>query len=113
MAKQIITLLTDDLDGGEADRTVEFALDGVNYAIDLSEKNAGKLRKVLDPHLAVGTRVGRGGINRRPRGTATASAATNRQRNQEIREWAAQQGHEVSGRGRIPTAVVNAYDATH
>ena len=45
MAKQVITLLTDDLDGGEADRTVEFGLDGVNYTIDLSEKNAGKLRK--------------------------------------------------------------------
>ena len=43
MAKQVITLLTDDLDGGEADRTVEFGLDGVNYTIDLSEKNAGKL----------------------------------------------------------------------
>ena len=61
MAKQVITLLTDDLDGGEADRTVEFGLDGVNYTIDLSEKNAGKLRKALDPYLSVATRVGRAG----------------------------------------------------
>ncbi len=45
MAKQIVTLLTDDIDGGEADRTIEFGLDGVNYTIDLSDKNAGKLRK--------------------------------------------------------------------
>ena len=59
MAKQVITLLTDDLDGGEADRTVEFGLDGVNYTIDLSEKNAGKLRKALDPFLNAATRVGR------------------------------------------------------
>ena len=59
MAKQVITLLTDDLDGGEADRTVEFGLDGVNYTIDLSEKNAGKLRKALDPYLGAATRVGR------------------------------------------------------
>src|SRR5207253_1683569 len=51
MAKQVITLLTDDLDGGDADRTVEFGLDGVNYTIDLSEANAGKLRKVLNPFL--------------------------------------------------------------
>ncbi|HEY3000910.1 MAG TPA: histone-like nucleoid-structuring protein Lsr2, partial [Kribbellaceae bacterium] len=28
MAKQVVTLLTDDLDGSEADRTVEFGLDG-------------------------------------------------------------------------------------
>ena len=34
MAKQVITLLTDDLDGREADRTVEFGLDGINYTID-------------------------------------------------------------------------------
>ena len=61
MAKQVITLLTDDLDGGEADRTVEFGLDGVNYTIDLSEKNTAKLRKALDPYLGAATRVGRSG----------------------------------------------------
>src|SRR3569623_242201 len=59
MAKQVITLLTDDLDGGEADRTIEFGLDGVNYTIDLSEKIAGRLRKALEPYLSVATRVGR------------------------------------------------------
>ena len=57
MAKQVITLLTDDLDGGEADRTVEFGLDGVNYTIDLSEKNAAKLREVFEPYLHAGSRV--------------------------------------------------------
>src|SRR4051794_14066549 len=54
MAKQIVTLLTDDLDGSEADRTVEFGLDGVNYTIDLSEKNAGKLRKALQVYVSAG-----------------------------------------------------------
>src|SRR4051794_11972860 len=63
MAKQIITLLTDDLDGGDADRTIEFGLDGVNYTIDLSEKNAGKLRKALDPFLTAASKVGRTGAN--------------------------------------------------
>jgi hypothetical protein len=38
MAKQVITVLTDDIDGGDADRTIEFGLDRVNYTIDLSEK---------------------------------------------------------------------------
>ena len=75
MAKQVITLLTDDLDGGEADRTVEFGLDGVNYTIDLSEKNAGKLRKALDPYLNVATRVGRSGGEAR----SARRAATGRQ----------------------------------
>ncbi len=59
MAKQVITVLTDDIDGGEADRTVEFGLDGVRYTIDLSEKNAGKLRKALDLNRK-GIRTSRG-----------------------------------------------------
>ncbi|GAB1644306.1 histone-like nucleoid-structuring protein Lsr2 [Krasilnikovia sp. MM14-A1259] len=112
MAKQIITLLTDDLDGADADRTIEFGLDGVNYTIDLSEKNAGKLRKVLDPYLAVAARVGRtethGRIGSR---RAATPARTNRDQNQVIRDWAAKNGYEVSERGRIPSTVVEAFHA--
>lgn len=111
MAKQIITLLTDDLDGGEADRTVEFGLDGVNYTIDLSEKNAGKLRKALDPFLTAATRVGRSNaaapVARRP--AAAGTARSSRDQNQAIREWANKNGHPVSERGRIPSHVVEAY----
>ena len=113
MAKQVITLLTDDLDGGEADRTVEFGLDGVNYTIDLSEKNAGKLRKALDPYLSVATRVGRSGggeARSARRGAAPASTGrATRDQNQAIREWAGKNGYEVSERGRIPSSVVEAY----
>ncbi|GGL06155.1 histone-like nucleoid-structuring protein Lsr2 [Mangrovihabitans endophyticus] len=109
MAKQVITLLTDDIDGGEADRTVEFGLDGVNYTIDLSEENAGQLRKTLDPYLSVATRVGRNGVGSR-RGAAPAPAPrANRDQNQAIREWATQNGYTVSERGRIPGSIVEAY----
>jgi hypothetical protein len=112
MAKQIITVLTDDLDGGDADRTIEFGLDGVNYTIDLSEKNAGKLRKALDPYLTVASRAGRAGGNGRiaSRG-ATAPSRTNRDQNQAIREWATKNGYEVSERGRIPASIVEAFHA--
>ena len=85
-------------------------MDGVNYTIDLSEKNAGKLRKVLDPYLSTGVRVGRGpsgGIGLRS--AATAKARSTRDENQAIREWAARNGHNLSGRGRIPGHVVEAY----
>jgi hypothetical protein len=111
MAKQVITLLTDDLDGGEADRTVEFGLDGVNYTIDLSEKNAGKLRKALDPYLNAATRVGRsGGEGRGARRTASVGTGrASRDQNQAIREWATKNGYEVSERGRIPSSIVEAY----
>ncbi|WP_326563253.1 histone-like nucleoid-structuring protein Lsr2 [Micromonospora sp. NBC_01796] len=111
MAKQIITVLTDDLDGGDADRTVEFALDGTNYTIDLSEGNAGSLRKLLDPYITAGTRVGRGGISPRRSIASAAPTRSDREENKAIREWAASNGHEVSERGRIPAAIVEAYKA--
>jgi len=110
MAKQVITLLTDDIDGGEADRTVEFGLDGVNYTIDLSEKNAGKLRKALDPFLNAATRGGRSGMVASARRAAPASTGrASRDQNQAIREWANKNGYEVSERGRIPSHIVEAY----
>ncbi|WP_433826725.1 histone-like nucleoid-structuring protein Lsr2 [Actinoplanes sp. CA-015351] len=113
MAKQIITLLTDDLDGGEADRTVEFGLDGVNFTIDLSEKNAGKLRKSLEPFLSAATRLGRSGVApAAARRIAPASSSrSSRDQNQAIREWANKNGHPVSERGRIPSHIVEAYHA--
>ena len=112
MAKQVITVLTDDLDGGDADRTIELGLDGVNYTIDLSEKNAGKLRKTLDPYLTVASRIGRTGAHGRIASRAAAAPArSNRDQNQAIREWAVKNGYEVSERGRIPSSIVEAFHA--
>ena len=112
MAKQVITVLTDDLDGRDADRTIEFGLDGVNYTIDLSEKNAGKLRKALDPYLTVASRIGRTGAHGRTASrTAATPARSNRDQNQAIREWAAKNGYEVSERGRIPSSIAEAFHA--
>jgi hypothetical protein len=111
MAKQVITVLTDDLDGGDADRTLEFGFDGVNYTIDLSEKNVGRLRKALDPYLTAASRVGRtSGGGRIPARTAAPTRA-NRDQNQAIREWATKNGYEVSERGRIPSTIVEAFHA--
>jgi nucleoid-associated protein Lsr2 len=112
MAKKVITLLTDDLDGGEADRTIDFGLDGVAYTIDLSEKNVGKLRKALDPYLAAGTRMRRNGsdVPSAVRTTAKkAPVADVRAENKSIRQWANSNGYGVAERGRIPIGVVEAY----
>ncbi|MEU4243095.1 Lsr2 family protein [Actinoplanes sp. NPDC026619] len=110
MAKQTITVLTDDLDGGDADRTLEFGFDGVNYTIDLSDKNVGRLRKALDPYLAAATRIGRARASGRiaPRAAAAPSRAS-REQNQAIREWAIKHGYEMSERGRIPASIVEAF----
>jgi hypothetical protein len=110
MAKQIVTVLTDDIDGSKADRTVEFGFDGVDYTIDLSEKNARKLRKALDPYVAAASRVGRTTARRvAARGTAAARHRSSRDQNQAIREWAAKNGYQVSARGRIPASIVEAF----
>ncbi|MDG4831357.1 Lsr2 family protein [Solwaraspora sp. WMMD1047] len=113
MAKQVITLLTDDLDGSEADRTVEFGLDGVTYTIDLSEKNVGKLRQALNVYIDAGSRVGRGGNESRRggrRGNGGAPTRSDRDQNRAIREWAVKNGYDISERGRIPASVVTAYN---
>lgn len=110
MAKQIIHKLVDDLDGGDADETVKFALDGVQYEIDLSRANAQKLREVFAPYIAHGTKVGRGGVvvgGRAARGRGGATA--DREQNRAIREWAKKEGREISDRGRIPQEIVDEY----
>jgi hypothetical protein len=117
MAKQVITSLIDDIDGKPADQSIEFALDGVSYTIDLSDKNADKLRAALHPYIDAGTRSGRVGGSNRPVGRTAGRGAsptrTNRDQTAAIRDWAAKHGHQVSHRGRIPAKVVQAYEAAH
>jgi hypothetical protein len=116
MARQVITTLIDDLDGKKADRTVEFSLDGTSYTIDLSDANAGKLRKALDPFIAAGTRVARGSGRsavRHARLGSPVRPAGSRDENKLIRDWAVQNGHQISERGRIPQSVTTAYRAAH
>ncbi|MGW0507558.1 histone-like nucleoid-structuring protein Lsr2 [Micromonospora sp. NPDC003241] len=110
MAKQIIQRLVDDLDGGDADETVKFALDGVQYEIDLSTSNAEKLREAFAPFISGGSKVGRGGVvvgGRAARGRGSATA--DREQNKAIRAWARKAGKEISDRGRIPQEIVDEY----
>ena len=45
MVKKVTVSLLDDLDGKAADETVQFALDGVSYEIDLSERGCPGSRR--------------------------------------------------------------------
>ncbi|MER7168728.1 histone-like nucleoid-structuring protein Lsr2 [Micromonospora sp. NPDC000207] len=112
MAKQIIHKLVDDLDGGDAEETVKFALDGVQYEIDLSKSNAEQLRDAFARYVAAGTKVGRGGVvvgGRAARGRGGATA--DREQNRAIRDWAKKAGKDISDRGRIPQEIVDEYHA--
>lgn len=112
MAQKVTVALIDDLDGSEASETLEFALDGVAYQIDLSAGNANKLRDGLASFVASARRSGgRKRVAGRPLGGVNKArpAAADREQNQAIREWARKQGMKVSDRGRIPAEVLDAY----
>ena len=103
MAQRMQIILEDDYDGGAADETVAFSLDGADYEIDLSSDNASSLRDALAPWLAHARKVG----GRRKRG---GSKPSNGSSTSDIRAWALDNGHEVSSRGRVSAEVREAYE---
>jgi hypothetical protein len=122
MAQKTIVTLVDDLTGEEAEdiTTVEFALDGVTYEIDLDDKNSARLRDALAEYVSAARRTGGrrssgGGRRRSGAGTGTPRATSpggyDRETSKQIREWAKAQGFEVSDRGRVPNNVVEAWEA--
>ncbi|CQD23504.1 DNA-bridging protein Lsr2 [Mycolicibacterium conceptionense] len=82
MAKKVTVTLVDDFDGeATADETVEFGLDGVTYEIDLSSKNAAKLRNDLKQWVEAGRRSVAAGADVRPdRPVAAARSIVSRVR---------------------------------
>jgi hypothetical protein len=112
MAQKHIVQLIDDIDEGVAEETVSFALDGTNYEIDLSAKNAAKLRDALATYVAHARRAGRGGG--RSSGAPTRRgrpARGDREQTHAIREWARKNGYKIGEKGRIPANILEAYHA--
>ncbi len=109
MARKVIVELVDDYDGkSEAEETVQFALDGAAYELDLSVLNASTLRGIFEQWTPNARRVGRV-----PQGKSVkAKLGGAREDTAAIREWAAKHGHKVSARGRISADVVEAYKAS-
>lgn len=108
MAQRVQVLLVDDIDNTDADETVTFALDGVSYEIDLNNANAAKLRDALAPWVGHARRSG--GRKSTGRSSGSGGGGARRKDVSAVREWARENGHEVSERGRIPAAVQEAYD---
>jgi hypothetical protein len=109
VAQKTVVELVDDLDGGEADETVTFALDGVDFHIDLSSKNANRLRDTLAEYVVNARRTG----GRKGRG-AKANARTNGKPDaQAIRDWARSQGETVADRGRISHDLLVRFQDAH
>ena len=108
MAKQVVTTTeyTDDLSGGKADRTVAFGFEGQSYEIDLSRSNSRALEKALAPYVGAARKV-------RVTHTKVARPIKTKRDVSVVREWAKSNGYEVSDRGRVASALIDAYDAAH
>jgi Lsr2 len=111
VAQKVQVILTDDIDGGEAEETVQFALDGVTYEIDLSGGNAEALREALAAYVDAGRRVG--GRSQRRGNVPKARPTAERADLSDVRAWARENGYQVSDRGRVSAEVKAAYEAAH
>lgn len=106
--KRTITILEDDLDGSEGSETASFALDGVEYAIDLNEAHAKELREALSRFTKAARKAGGQARASRP-GAATSRPGAASAR--EVRQWALSQGLPVNSRGRIQADILEKYQA--
>ena len=104
MATRVLTTLQDDIDGSTAVETVRFALDGVEWEIDLSERNANRLRNGLSDFIAHARKVG---------GKRRTRASSTHVDTKAVRKWAQANGIELNNRGRIPIDVIERYRAAN
>ena len=120
MAQKVHVLLVCDLHEEETEgaETVGFGLDGSSYEIDVCDEHAAGLRDAFAGYVGAARRAGRstgGSANGSARRAARPAArgAGDKDRVSLIREWARENGHQVSERGRLSGAVTQAYDAAH
>ncbi len=73
MAQKVQVLLVDDIDGGTAEETVTFALDGVSYEIDLTAENAAQLRDSFSRWVGHARKAGSGSRGSGSRGVSQRS----------------------------------------
>jgi hypothetical protein len=113
MAQRSEVVFSDDVDGGAAQGTVRFGVDGQDYEIDLSAGNADRLREAFAAYIVAGRRTsGRRGAGRPARSRPASGGGVSE--TAAVRAWAAENGHQVSPRGRLPNRVLALYrEAVH
>ncbi|WP_299036851.1 Lsr2 family protein [uncultured Pseudokineococcus sp.] len=112
MAQTTQIVLTDDLDGSEATRTVTFAFEGASYEIDLNDEHAAAIEESFAEWIAAARRSGGRSTGSTGRSsTGRAAAGPKRTDLDDVRAWARENGHPVADRGRVKQSVLDAYDA--
>jgi nucleoid-associated protein Lsr2 len=111
MAQRVNVVLVDDIDGTDASETVGFALDGVDYEIDLSDEHASELREALSLYVGHGRRTG--GRRKSTKRSQSASSSSEGATAADIRAWARENGWDVPERGRVSAEVREAYSSAN
>lgn len=101
--QKIIQTLVDDIDGSEATTTITFSVAGIDYTIDLNDKNVAKFEKAVTPFVEHAQRIG----GRRQRGAIVTKLPSNAKT---VRAWAQANGYAIPDRGRIPGEILAAYE---
>jgi hypothetical protein len=114
MATKVITV--DDFDGYEGEDVAkrDFEVGGTTYTIDLGDANHKRLGDILDalaPFLEKAQEVKRAGRTRKS--AADAAPRLQGYTNSDVRQWAGEQGIEVSARGKIADEVYERFIAAH
>ena len=105
-----------DICGAEPAATTIVSANGTTYEVDLCEGHVDQLTAALAPFTTV-ARVTAGARSRKPAAkrsvtpTRATEASPRRADLQQVREWAAANGYDVKAKGRVPAAVLEAYDA--
>lgn len=110
MAQHMMVTFEDDLDGSEAQGTVSFGFDGVQYEIDLSQKNADRLAKIFEPFVANARKVSTRAASK-PARRASSSSNGSGPNPKDVRAWAKEQGIEVKDKGRVPAELIVRFQA--
>jgi hypothetical protein len=112
MAQKTVVVMTDDLTGGEASQTIHFSLDNSEYVIDLNDKNAAALRADFEKYIEAGRKHRIDGGSAKPKRGVVRGPASGVD-TAAVREWARENGHEVSERGRVSKKIIEAYVAAN
>lgn len=103
MAQKVQVDQVSDLDGVPADETVKFSLDTTDYEIDLSAVQAQEMRAGLAPFVTH--------ARKRPGRPRRGKRRPSRPDLPDIRTYARARGYDINERGRVPTQIIDEYDA--
>ena len=113
MAQKTEVILTDDLDGSPAEDTFRVSWEGQAVEVELSADNRKRIEESLAALFDAGRKISvhygsRGPQGPKPKQRAPRSAE--KANNSVIREWARENGLQVSDRGRISREVEAEYN---